>query len=56
TPTCLEENVNLPIEGDCSKFVTCSNGIAYEMDCPLGLHFNDVLKVCDWPANANCER
>jgi len=24
------------------------------MPCPSGLHFNNELKVCDWPQNANC--
>lgn len=31
---------------DCSKFFTCSNGVNILMDCPNGLHFNDVLKTC----------
>jgi len=39
---------------DCSSFFSCSNGVPIELHCPAGLHFNDQLKVCDWPQNAKC--
>ena len=50
----LDYTVLLPHPTDCSKFFSCSNGNPIELDCPAGLHFNDELKVCDWPQNANC--
>lgn len=40
---------------NCGRFYQCSNGIPYRMDCPAGLYFNIVDKVCDWPANVNCD-
>jgi hypothetical protein len=52
----LDYTVLLPHQTDCSKFYSCSNGVPIEMNCPAGLHFNDKLKVCDWPQNANCVR
>ncbi|WP_328966285.1 chitin binding peritrophin-A domain-containing protein [Streptomyces sp. NBC_00239] len=30
----------------------CSQGVVYLKECPSILHFNPVLKVCDWPENA----
>ncbi|XP_057655102.1 mucin-22-like isoform X2 [Diorhabda carinulata] len=62
---CVEENIVCPAEdgedsvyfstSDCTKFCQCSNGVAYEHDCPAGLHFNSELNVCDWPEDAGCE-
>ena len=39
----------LPYPKDCSKFCQCSNGVAYEHDCPPGLYFDDNLDVCNYP-------
>jgi len=50
----LDYTVLLPHPKDCSRFFSCSNGVPIEMHCPAGLEFNDALKVCDWPENANC--
>jgi hypothetical protein len=50
----LEYTVLLPHPTDCSSFFSCSNGNPIELHCPAGLHFNDELKVCDWPQNTNC--
>jgi hypothetical protein len=47
-------NVLLPNLDDCRGYFECINGVPIEMWCPYGLHFNDMLKVCDWPVNANC--
>ncbi|KAF9422502.1 hypothetical protein HW555_001900 [Spodoptera exigua] len=43
----------LPHE-NCRQFYKCMNGELYPMDCPPGLYFNTMLKVCDWPTNVDC--
>lgn len=54
-PTC-----NQSADGDviphenCSQFYKCHSGKGYPMDCPPGLNFNAVLKVCDWAMNVKC--
>jgi hypothetical protein len=55
-PDPFEYAVLLPNPKDCSSFFICSNGVPIKLNCPAGLHFNDQLKVCDWPQNANCVR
>jgi hypothetical protein len=50
----LNYTVLLQNPTNCSKFFSCSNGVPIELYCPAGLHFNDKLKVCDWPQNVNC--
>ncbi|EDO35848.1 predicted protein, partial [Nematostella vectensis] len=40
---------------NCKMYITCSNGITYERQCPAGLNWNDAKKLCDWPKNAPCE-
>jgi len=39
----------------CHCFYKCHRGLAYRLACPVGLHYNEFLKVCDFPAGANCE-
>ncbi|MCV3212868.1 chitin binding domain-containing protein [Plectonema radiosum NIES-515] len=59
-------NYNHPY--DCDKFITCSNGYAYEMDCadcnisegsehcPDGkLHYYKPLDRCEWANIAQCK-
>ncbi|MCX4751188.1 chitin binding domain-containing protein [Kitasatospora sp. NBC_01287] len=41
-----------PDESDAGAFYQCSWGNAYHFKCPSILHFNDTIKVCDWPENA----
>lgn len=41
---------------NCNRFIQCNNeGVAYDMPCPAGLHFNEQTRICDCPENANCE-
>lgn len=49
------ENLLLPYPEDCTKFYQCSEGTAYVVDCPAGLHFSPVLLICTYPENAQCE-
>ncbi|XP_011630840.1 uncharacterized protein LOC105422952 isoform X2 [Pogonomyrmex barbatus] len=41
----------LPHPETCKKFLQCTNGITYIMDCGPGTVFNPVSTVCDWPYN-----
>ncbi|XP_046832523.1 uncharacterized protein LOC124430268 [Vespa crabro] len=47
--------VHLPHETDCTLFYKCVEGQKVALQCPSGLHFNQVLQVCDWPEQANCK-
>lgn len=47
------ENVHLP-HPNCTKFYQCHWGEPVERVCPLGLHFNAEISVCDFPVCANC--
>lgn len=49
---CENEGDLLPNPDDAGSFFHCSHGVAYLKKCPSILHFNPVLKVCDWPENA----
>ncbi|MFF3675288.1 carbohydrate-binding module family 14 protein [Streptomyces sp. NPDC002120] len=49
---CENEGDLLANPDDAGSFFHCSHGVAYLKDCPSILHFNPVLKVCDWPENA----
>uniref|UniRef100_A0A2A4JGS2 Chitin-binding type-2 domain-containing protein n=1 Tax=Heliothis virescens TaxID=7102 RepID=A0A2A4JGS2_HELVI len=44
-----------PHPHDCRLFYYCSSVLRpICRRCPLGLHFNPELQVCDWPNNVNC--
>jgi hypothetical protein len=53
-PDPFDHTVLLPDHTDCSRFFMCSNGKPVQHHCPAGLHFNELLKVCDYPHNVNC--
>ncbi|XP_043486985.1 chitin-binding domain protein cbd-1-like [Polistes fuscatus] len=48
------EVVHLAHEFNCSLFYKCVNGKKVRFQCPLGLHYNPVLQVCDYPEYVNC--
>ncbi|XP_035223247.1 fibrillin-3-like isoform X2 [Stegodyphus dumicola] len=52
---CPEYEGLFPHTDDCKKFIHCAHGFPYIKDCPVNLHFNPTLKVCDWPYSAGCE-
>jgi len=37
------------------RFLSCSNGMPFLMDCPAGLVYNAIKDQCDWPAELGCE-
>ncbi|XP_035733744.1 peritrophin-1-like [Vespa mandarinia] len=39
----------------CDSYYMCLEGEAIPMKCPIGLHFNDILKTCDYPKKAKCK-
>lgn len=50
-----------PNPDDCDSFIQCTvnpggvTGTPVVMPCPAGLHWNDRGKICDYPANADCQ-
>ena len=60
TSQCPNGNGYYPdIANSCRKFYICLNAgttsqLIYSFDCPSGLLFNRVSKVCDWPQNVIC--
>ncbi|EDW76228.2 uncharacterized protein Dwil_GK14769 [Drosophila willistoni] len=49
-----EERV--PYPGDCKKYLFCLWNRLQAADCPPGLHYNEALGNCDWPAAAKCQQ
>lgn len=50
---CTEGEKN-GVPGDCKSFKQCFHGKVIILSCPEGLHWNQKMKICDWPANAKC--
>ncbi|XP_047740061.1 astacin-like metalloendopeptidase [Hyalella azteca] len=40
--------------GDCTKFIQCSNGQEFVMQCPDDLHFSVQQQQCLYPGDAKC--
>ncbi|KAG8229164.1 hypothetical protein J437_LFUL009234 [Ladona fulva] len=51
---CKSELTSLPDPDACGSYYKCQDGELTKKACPKGLHFNPVLKVCDFPRNALC--
>ncbi|KAJ7365191.1 chitin binding, partial [Desmophyllum pertusum] len=49
-----QANENYKDPNNCYGFITCSNGLAYHMDCPAGLKYNEQTDQCDLPQNVTC--
>ncbi|XP_013774373.1 uncharacterized protein LOC106459308 [Limulus polyphemus] len=45
----------LPVQGDCSAYIRCEEGIAYPGRCRGNLLFNKDVENCDLPENVICE-
>ncbi|KAL2739942.1 peritrophin-1-like [Vespula maculifrons] len=58
-PQCPEDdNPNATLIKDpyhCDSYYVCLEGDPIPMKCPPGLHFNDLLKTCDYPKKAKCK-
>uniref|UniRef100_A0A182LUN0 Chitin-binding type-2 domain-containing protein n=1 Tax=Anopheles culicifacies TaxID=139723 RepID=A0A182LUN0_9DIPT len=46
--------VHLPFAGNCGKFLKCTGGLGFIMDCPAGLEYAVRTNRCDYPAVAQC--
>lgn len=55
SPFCPERNGYFPNEDNCASFYQCSEGKAHLVECPAGLHFSAVHKVCEYPCDAKCD-
>ncbi|XP_055857132.1 peritrophin-1-like [Episyrphus balteatus] len=44
----------LPYQGDCTKFLKCSYGLAYTLSCPRNLHWSKTYNRCESPRIAQC--
>ncbi|KMY91489.1 probable chitinase 10 [Drosophila simulans] len=44
----------VPYPGNCSKYLFCLWNRLQANDCPPGLHYNERIGNCDWPAAAKC--
>lgn len=54
---CLQDEIKYrPHKQDCTKFITCRNGIDEEVDCITGFYFNPQIQKCDYPENVECKR
>ncbi|KAG7164862.1 chitinase 10-like 5, partial [Homarus americanus] len=51
--TCTESKTR-GVFGDCKSFQQCVNGGWLTLRCAEGLHWNDHIKICDWPQLAKC--
>lgn len=46
-------NGDVPVAGDCGRYLHCVGGVAYEKECPAGLHFGGGQ--CEEPCDAGCD-
>ena len=44
----------VPNPDNCSTYFKCDNGIAVEMECPVGLYFCNQLDLCTWVWDPEC--
>lgn len=52
--SCTQSDDFSGIPRDCRKFYRCSNGEFIELECAPGTLFDNIRKICDFPANVKC--
>ncbi|CAH1407810.1 unnamed protein product [Nezara viridula] len=52
---CPEGFSGLTAHSDCTKFLSCSHGRSFVMDCSPGTRFNPELLICDHIHNVKCD-
>ncbi|XP_058827400.1 uncharacterized protein LOC131687339 [Topomyia yanbarensis] len=61
TVTCVFRSVKITYgklqkyPNNCRLFIFCMNDVGIVRECPNGLYFNPVEKLCDLPENVDCE-
>ncbi len=50
----IEKNCIIRHPNDCSKYVKCNDGSAYEISCEKGKKWNHRKNRCDKPENYDC--
>ncbi|XP_035824887.1 chitotriosidase-1 [Aplysia californica] len=51
---CTDEDSLIPIEGQCSYFIKCIDGLARLQRCPAGLFFHPLYLRCDFHPAPSC--
>ena len=55
--TCVGRADGLHVNpASCTSFYQCASDIAYLLQCPAGLLFDDVLLICNWPNSLSDNR
>lgn len=52
--TCPEASGYFPHPFNCHQYLQCANWTLYIRDCPPPLHFNPIMKYCDYEHMAGC--
>ena len=53
-PALAGNAIFLPNPNDCSKYCECvQEGLAYELQCPDGLMWDEARRSCDWWYNVS---
>lgn len=55
-PTCDEDMhlANMADPTNCAYYYVCEGVKPTRMMCPVGLYYNPLIYVCDWPFNVDC--
>lgn len=53
-PECAKHGVYSACPENCEKYYMCFQGRLLKFRCQWGLHWNNKLRLCDMPAEANC--
>ncbi|KAL0100852.1 hypothetical protein PUN28_019322 [Cardiocondyla obscurior] len=49
-PECpTSRNIRIPHPTNCTLYYACQNGEANIRICPEGLHFDNAIRMCNWP-------
>eukprot|EP00091_Calanus_sinicus_P001145 TRINITY_DN1109_c0_g1_i6.p1 TRINITY_DN1109_c0_g1~~TRINITY_DN1109_c0_g1_i6.p1 ORF type:complete len:182 (-),score=47.55 TRINITY_DN1109_c0_g1_i6:239-724(-) len=50
-----QEGAYTPAEGSCQDYMFCVHGKFERKSCQSGLYWDDVVKVCNFPAAVDCK-
>ena len=52
---CNQGGVLVPNPGNCESFLTCVHDKFLAQSCQSGLHFDNIIKACNFLEAANCD-